>query len=74
MKKLKRPIYATTNLSDLDKKFSYKPSEIVELLSTIVQLQGLSISVEETPQGYAQFIIDNNTYTIIEEEPLGSVQ
>lgn len=74
MVRVLKPIYAKTDISLLDSKFSYKPSEVVQLLSTIVQLQGLPITVQETPEGCVQFIIDNSTYTIIEEEQLASVQ
>ncbi len=67
MKRLKRKIYATTH--QLDIKHSLMPSEVVRLLNEIVQLQGMPITAEESPEGMLQFVVGSDIYTLLDAVP-----
>lgn len=62
MKRVKRRVYSAT--SPFDDKISFKPTEVLQLLSQIEELKNKDMSIEEAPSGNMQFVIDNAIYEI----------
>ena len=63
MKRLIRQITASNEVQSI--KHSFTPSDIVELLQNIEELNGLEIFCEENSDGSVEFTVGNNVYTDI---------
>lgn len=64
MKRLKRRIVASENV--FDDSYSFKPTEVAELLSQIAELRGIDISLEKSDSGNLRFCIGDSIYEIVD--------
>lgn len=62
-----RPITASTNV---DKDYSFTPSEVLDLLQQIDELKGSNISLEELSKGNLQYVIGNSVYKVTDTSNL----
>lgn len=61
MKRLIRPVKASTELPSMDIVFN--PKEVVALLKEINELKDKDIKLGASPDGYVEFIIGDVVYT-----------
>lgn len=73
MKRVIRPIKASEEVqnrkytvipSGMNTPIRFSPTEVLDLLNEIEELQGVAIDIEETPDGSIAFIVGSNSYTV----------
>lgn len=65
MVRVKRPIVAAAEI--FDNKFSFKPSEVLQLISEIDELRGYKISLEKSSNGNMQFVVGDSVYQVVND-------
>lgn len=64
MKKMYSPVCAS--VIPTTKNFSFSAGEVLSLLSSIEELQGIDISVDITVEGTLCFVVGENLYSVWE--------
>ncbi len=62
MKRLRRKIVASSN--PLAEECILSPTDIVDLLKMIPELQGCNISIEDSPTGSLLFVVGENVFEV----------